>query len=201
MSTKCNRGRAILRHTEFKYPHSEGHIRETRVPLCQLHNSRCSRTQNDRAFARFLATIEALYSEKKGVEGEHHTNLIVHLNHDKPTCFMCDKTTADMHQLRNRKANGQYLRFGSVCVPNKIVVSETMGTYLNVDTSSAFDEEIPICSTCYAQRIMPCDYYAPEVCLAECTAAHNIMRRHWQNGGLFDCCTTVYPKEEPCGPK
>ena len=201
MPTKGNKGRAILRHTAFKHPHAERLISETRVPAHQVYNPKSSRKHNDRAFGRFLATIQALYCATKDAEGEHDSNLIVHLNHDTPTCFMCDKTTADMHPLMNRKGNGQYLRFGPVSVPNEIVQFKMTGTYLNVDTSSAFEKEIPICSTCYAQRIAPCDYYAPQTCLAEHTAARTIMRRHWQNGGFFDCCTTVYTEEEPCWPK
>ena len=194
-------GRAILRHTVFKYQHPGRTICETCLPQYQRYNSRGSCTENDRAFARFLAAIEALHRATERVQGEQHSNLIVHLNHDTPTCFICDKTTADMHQLMNRKGNGQYLRFGPVSVSNEIVEFKMTGTYLNVDTSSALEKEIPICSTCYAQRIMPCDYYAPKTRLAECTAAHTIMRRHWQNGGSFDCCTTVYPEEEACRPK
>jgi len=201
MPTKGDKGRVIVRHSACKYPHAHRLISETRVPTRQVYHSKSSRKYNDRAFGRFFATIQALYRATKDAEGAHHANLIVHLNHDTPTCFMCDKTTADMHPLTNRKGNGQYLRFGPVSVPSEMVQFKMTGTYLNVDTSSAFEKEIPICSTCYAQRIAPCDYYAPQTCLTEHTAAQTIMRRHWQNGGFFDCCTTVYTEEEPCWPK
>jgi len=174
----------VLRHTVSQYQQPESLVSETRVKKKQQYSPRRSRTGNDSSFARFLATIEALYRATKHDEAEHLSHLIVYLNHDTPTCFMCDKLTADMHQLRNRKGSGEYLRFGHSPLPNEVVWFEMTGTHLNVDTSSALDKGIPICSTCYAQRNMPCDYYAPEVCLAECTAAQTIMRRHWEKGGF-----------------
>ena len=182
----------VLRHTLSQYQQPKPLVSETRVKKNQQYSPRRSRTENDRSFARFLATIEALYRATKHDESEHLSHMIVYLKHDTPACFMCDKTTVDMHQLSNRKGSGQYLRFGHAPLPNKIVLFEMTGTLINVDSSSALDKEVPMCSTCYAQRIMPCDYFAPKVCLAECTAAHTIMRRHWEKGGFWDCYTTFY---------
>jgi len=197
MHTKRNRGRALLRHTEFQYPHPESLICETRVPQHQLYNSRRSRTQNDRAFARFLATVEALYCPTG-----QRSFLTVSLDHDTPTCFICDKMTATMHQLCRRKDSGQFLRFGPVPPPHEAIVFAMTGVYLNVNSSGEFNTGIPMCSTCFAARqSLPRDHYSPEVHMAECKAAKTIMHRHWKKGGSWDCCTTTHPEATPCGPQ
>jgi len=200
MHTERNKGHAILRHTEFKYPHPETLLCETRVPQHQQYNPRRSRQQNDRAFVRFLATIEALYCPTGRVKAENRSHLTVYLDHDTPTCFICDKMTTNMHQLRHRKDDGQYLRFGPVPSPHEPTVFAMTGVNLNVNTSGEFSTGVPMCSTCFAARQHePRDHFSPEVHEAECKAAKAIMHRQWKKGLSWDVCTSTYPEGKLCG--
>jgi len=118
-----------------------------------------------------------------------------------PTCFICDKMTTDMHQLRHRKDNGQYLRFGPVPSPHEPIVFAMTGVNLNVNTSGEFNTGIPMCSTCFAARQRePRDHFSPEVHEVECRVAKAIMHRQWKKGLSWGVCTIVYPEEKPCGP-
>jgi len=187
MHTKSN----TIRHTEFCYPQPESLFTETRVPRHQRYDARRSQAQNSRAFASFLSAVQALYCPAGRVK-----NLTVSVKHDTSTCFMCDKMTATMHQLRNRKGNGRFLRLGPVPPAHEPVVFEMTGVYLNVDTSAIIDVSLPMCSTCFAETLVPCDYFSPEKHMRDCKAAKSIMHRHWKKSGSWDCCSTMYPKKD-----
>ena len=188
MHAKSSYAHAVLRHTEFCPPHAETLLDETRVPRHQRYDARRSRTQNDCAFVSFLGAVQALLCPTG--------YLTVYVTHDTPTCFMCDKSPATMHQRPHRKGNGRLLRLGPAPPAHEAVVFDMTGAYLNVDTSAEFDQNLPMCSTCFAaEQSAPCDFFSPAVHEAECKAAESIMHRHWEKGGSWDCCTTIYPKK------
>ena len=175
----------IIEHTEFDYPQPETHVQEIRVPRHQLFHRKRSDSENLVAFQSFLAAVEAMHCD-------HYSHTTVFLTHDAETCFICDGTKDVMHMLRHRKGSQQILRFGPAPPENIADIFARYGLYLEVDTSSQYNDELPICSDCKAiYNEQGKDYFCPAVRIAECTMAESIMFRHWRNGVAWDCCSAI----------
>jgi len=182
----------VLQHTEFRYQHSQSIISHTKIPHQQRYHRRRSHLKNMIAFKRFLKAVEALHCKK-------HDSTTVFLAHDTKTCFICDKTSEVMHARHHHKGSEQILRFGPVPPENIAGMLARSGLYLHVDTSSQYNDEIPICSDCEAdckkQSEDYKDYFCPERRMAECHLAEKIIYRHWKNDVFWNCCTFLYPDE------
>jgi hypothetical protein len=102
-----------------------------------------------------------------------------------------------MHARRYHKGSEQILRFGPVPPENIDGMFGPSGLYLEVDTSSQYNDEIPICSDCKADGEKQSKYYfSPEKRMAECHLAEKIIYRHWKNDVFWNCCTFLYPDED-----
>jgi hypothetical protein len=179
-----------LQHTEFRYPHRQSIISRTNIPHHQRYHRKRSHLKNMIAFKRFLKAVEALHCKK-------HDSTTVYLAHDTKTCFICDKTSDVMHARHHHKGSEQILRFGPVPSENIADRFALSGLYLEVDTSSQYNDKIPICSDCEADdQKQSKDYFCPERRMAECHLAEKIMYRHWKNDVFWHCCSFVYSDED-----
>ena len=178
---------ATLRHTEFRYPQPPTVLDEISVPRQQLYQAARSPEQNRRAFKAFLGALQRLHCD-------HHSHTTVFLAHDAKTCFMCDQTTEVMHHIFHHKNGGRYLRFGPPPPADIADVHAMNGLYLQVDTSSQYNDGLLMCSECHdKQTSLECmDFYSPKVRTADCRAAESIMFRNWKHIRSWECCSTIY---------
>jgi len=180
----------VLQHTEFRYPHPQSSISQTNIPHHQRYHRKRSHLKNKIAFKRFLTAVEALHCKK-------YCHTTVYLAHDTKTCFICDKTSDVMHARHHHNGSEQILRFGPVPPENIADMFAESGLYLEVNTSSQYNDEMPICSDCKAAgKKQSKDYFCPERRMADCHMAENIMYRHWKNSVFWHCCSTVYSDED-----
>ena len=179
-----------LQHAEFRFPHPETIISQTHIPHHQRYDRKRSHLKNKIAFKRFLTAVEALHCQK-------YSHTTVYLTHDTKTCFVCDKTSDVMHGRRHHKGSQQILRFGPAPPEDIADIFAKYGLYLEVDTSSQYNDEMPICSDCKAiDKKQSKDYFCPARRMADCHTAESIMYRHWKNNVFWHCCSTVYSDEE-----
>ena len=179
-----------LQHTVFRYPDTQSIVTQTNIPHHQRYNRKRSHLKNRIAFKRFLTAVEALDCKK-------NCSTTVYLAHDTKTCFICDKTSDVMHARHYHKGSEQILRFGPVPPENIDAMFGRSGLYLEVDTSSQYNDEIPICSDCEADgKKQSKDYFCPERRMAECHLAEKIMYRHWKNHVSWHCASFMYPDED-----
>jgi len=179
-----------LQHTEFRFPHPETIISQTNIPHHQRYHRKRSHLQNRIAFKSFLAALEALHSPK-------YSHTTAFLAHDAKTCFICDKTSDVMHGLHHHKGSQQILRFGPAPPEDIADMFAKSGLYLEVDTSSQYNDELLICSDCKAtDQKQSKDYFCPARRMADCHTAESIMYRHWKNSVFWQCCSTVYSDED-----
>ena len=179
-----------LQHTEFRHLDPQSIVSQTHIPHHQRYHRKRSHLKNRIAFKRFLTAVEALHCKK-------NCATTVYLAHDTTTCFICDKTSDVMHARHHHKGSQQILRFGPVPPENIADMFALSGLYLEVDTSSQYNDEIPICSDCKADgKKQSKDYFCPQRRMAECHLAEKIMYRHWKNDVFWHCCSFVYPDED-----
>ena len=180
----------MFAHTEFCFPHPKTIISQTNIPHHQRYHRKRSDLNNRKAFKSFLTAVEALHCQK-------YSHTTVFLVHDTKTCFICDKTSDVMLGRHHHGDSQQVLRFGPAPPENIADIFAKYGLYLDVDTSSQYNNEIQICSDCKAAyKKQSKDYFCPARRMAECHTAESIMYQHWKNSVFWHCCSTVYSDED-----
>jgi len=187
----------MLQHWVFAYPQPVALQTETHIPKYNLYNAKRSRTNNRRAFRRFLASLEALHQDV-------HTYTTIEVQNDVDCCYVCNKTSDDMIWMYHRKGYTPFLAFGTAPPKEELdELSDMRGIYLRVNSDgSRSRDDIPICPACSSQRKeMQYDWQCPESCLAlwkaDCARAERIIMRHWQRGDSWVSCKNIFPPRRP----
>ena len=128
----------------------------------QQHDSRQSKSNNSKAFTRYLALLRGLHQDR-------HTRSYVCFDWDGPACMVCTRTGKDMHNMFHKKG-GTLFEMDETPQPRINVHDLLDGMWLEMECDYNL-QECMMCGPCHA------NYISDKKIIAN---ANRIIHRFWK---------------------